>query len=338
MPIPSPSGWRRSEKAEGSDTPSVLTVIDDGIPVPQKTTARKPSSKRATVTQIHPTALIDPAAQIGQDVTIGPFCIVEAGTVIGDGCRLEARVSIKSRTTLGKNNEIGEGSVLGGRAQHMAVMEPGGTLVVGDNNRIRENCTLHRGFDNHATTIVGDGNLIMVGAHIAHDCRVGNNTIIVNNALLAGHVTVEDRAYISGGVAVHQFCRIGKLAMVGGLAKVVQDVPPYVMVEGGGLTEIVGLNRVGLRRSGVKPEEMNVLKAAYRVIYRQGLRWSEVLEELKNNFSVGPAAAFYEFLKGGKRGFVQERRISRKATLKIAAGTSAAADEVEESSANREAA
>ncbi len=268
---------------------------------------------------IHPLALVDPAAEIGRDVTIGPFCIVEAGAVIGDGCTLAPRVVIKSRTTLGANNEIGEGTVLGGKAQHVVESQPGGSLVIGDGNRIRENATIHRAHASDATTIVGNHNYIMVSAHIGHDCRIGNHTIIVNNAMVGGHVHIHDRAYLSGGAAVHQFCRVGQFAMVGGLARVVQDVPPYVMVSGGGETEVVGLNRVGLRRNGYSPADMVQLKAAYRVIYRQGLRWCEVLEALARDFSTGPAALFLEFLQTGKRGFIQERRISRKATLKIAA-------------------
>ncbi|MCU0876371.1 MAG: acyl-ACP--UDP-N-acetylglucosamine O-acyltransferase [Pirellulaceae bacterium] len=275
---------------------------------------------------IHPSAFVDPQAVLGDDVVVGPQCIVEAGAVLGAGCRLEARAIVKSRTTLGENNEIGEGSVIGGRAQHVHVHDPGGTLVIGSGNRIRENVTIHRGWANDATTTIGDNCMIMVGAHVGHDCRVGNSAILVNNSMLGGHVHVEDRAYISGGVAVHQFCRVGSLAMVGGLARIVQDVPPFVMVEGG-IAQIVGLNKVGLRRNGYTPEEILQLKEAYRIIYRQGLRWTEVLAILKAKFPTGPAAAFHEFLKLGKRGFVQERRISRKATLKIVDPASEERDE-----------
>jgi UDP-N-acetylglucosamine acyltransferase len=271
------------------------------------------------VALIHPTAIVDPRAEIGSHVTIGPLCIVEAGAVIGDGCKLEARSVVKGRTTLGEHNEVGEGAVLGGRGQHVQVQDPGGTLTIGNGNRIRENATIHRGWSNDATTTIGDHCYIMVSAHIGHDCRVGNHCILVNNSMLGGHVHMDDRAYVSGGVAVHQFCRIGRLAMVGGLAKIVQDVPPFVMVEGAGTSEVVGLNKVGLRRNGYKPEEIHQLKEAYRVIYRQGLRWKEVLDILARDFSTGPAVAFHDFLKSGKRGFVQERRISRKATLKIVA-------------------
>ncbi len=266
--------------------------------------------------QIHATALVDPRAELGRDVVVGPWCIVEAGAILGDGCRLGARSIVKSRSTLGCDNEIGEGAVIGGVAQHLHVHEPGGTLTIGSHNRIRENVTIHRGWNNDAATIIGDNNMLMVGAHVAHDCRVGNHCILVNHVLLGGHVQVDDRAYIGGAVAVHQFCRIGRLAMVGGMSRVTQDVPPFVMVEGG-VSLVVGLNKVGLRRNGYTTDQILQLKHAYRVIYREGRRWSEVLEILKAEFSTGPAVAFHDFFKAGKRGFIQERRISRKATLKL---------------------
>lgn len=268
------------------------------------------------VAQIHPTAVVDSRAELGNDVVVGPFCVVEAGVVLGDRCRLEARAMIKSRSTLGPDNEIGEGAVIGGKAQHLQEQNPGGILTIGQGNRIRENVTIHRGWNNDAPTTIGDHNMFMVGSHVGHDCRVGNHCILVNHVLLGGHVQVDDRAYVGGAAAVHQFCRIGRLAMIGGLARVVQDVPPFVMVDGN-ITQIVGLNKVGLRRNGYSPGQVLELKEAYRVIYRDGLRWTEVLETLKNDFQSGPAAAFYEFLKTGKRGFIQERRISRRATLKL---------------------
>jgi UDP-N-acetylglucosamine acyltransferase len=281
------------------------------------------------VAQIHPSAVVDPAAELGANVSIGPFCVVEPGAVIGDNCRLEARAVVKSRTTLGAGNEIGEGTVIGGFAQHAQLQHPGGTLKIGCGNRIRENVTMHRGWANDATTTIGDNNLFMVGSHVGHDCKVGNNCIVVNHVLLGGHVTVEDRAYLGGASAVHQFCRVGRLAMIGGLSKITQDVPPFVLVDD---TQVVGLNKIGLRRNGYTPAEVLQLKEAYGVIYRQGLRWNEVLAILNERFTTGPAALFHEFLKQGKRGFVQERRISPKATLKI---VDPAHDDLEESATRK---
>ena len=265
---------------------------------------------------IHSHALVSPQASIGRDVTIGPFSIIEANAVVGDGCVIESGVVIKEGAKLGKNNRIFEGSVIGSVPQHIRPPQHLGGLEIGANNTIRENVTIHRALHQGGMTTIGDNNLVMVGTHLAHDCKVGNNTIFANNVLLAGHVTVSDRAYVSGSVGVHQFCRVGTLAMVGGHARVVQDVPPYVTVDGAsGL--IVGLNLVGLRRNGFTSEEISELKAAYRVIYRSGLMWTEVLVELKKQFADGPAAMFHEFLSQGTRGFVQERRMPPTATLKL---------------------
>lgn len=264
------------------------------------------------MTQIHHTAAVDPSAQLGRNVVVGPFCLVEAGVIVGDDCKLEARAIVKSRTTLGCNNQIGEGAIIGGTAQHLQVHEPGGMLTIGDHNRIRENVTIHRGWANDATTVVKDGNLLMVSSHVGHDCQVGSHCILVNHVLLGGFVQINDRAYLGGASAVVQHCRIGRLAMIGAMTKITQDVPPYVTVVD---AQVVGLNRVGLRRNGISAQDMLQLKAAYRIIYRQGLRWAEVLAILKSDFSSGPAAEFNDFLSTGRRGFVQERQVPRKAAL-----------------------
>jgi UDP-N-acetylglucosamine acyltransferase len=152
--------------------------------------------------------------------------------------------------------------------------------------------------------------------HVAHDCRVGNNTIFANNAMLAGHVTVGDRAYLSGAVAVHQFCRIGSLAMVGGQSHVTKDVPPYVTVDG--LSSfVVGLNQIGLRRAGFSLEDIRRLKEAYRVIYRSRLTWNEILGRLQKEFCQGPPAQFHQFLSTTTRGILSERRLPPGATIKL---------------------
>ena len=265
---------------------------------------------------IHPSAVVSPTAEIGPGVRIGPFCVVESGVTIGEGCILESNVVVKRGTTLGAGNRIFEGAVLGGPPQHLHMPENPGRVIVGSGNTIRENVTVHRALAaDHATTI-GDNNLLMANAHIAHDCCVGNNTIITNNAMLGGHVTVEDRAYLSGAVGVHQYCRIGSLAMVGGQAHINKDVPPFVTIDGVS-SFVVGLNQIGLRRAGFDLEAIRQLKAAYRVIYRSGLPWAEVLRQLKAEFSEGPAADFYAFLSTTTRGIVQERRSPPGATIKI---------------------
>ncbi len=265
---------------------------------------------------IHPLAIVSPDATLGSGTTVGPFCVIEPDVVLGANCMLASRAVVKSGTILGDNNTLHEGAVIGGFGQHVRMPEKMGRLVVGSHNTFRENVTVHRALHEGHVTTIGDSNLLMVGAHIAHDCTIGSHVIFANNALLGGFVTVADRAFVSGAVAVHQFCRIGRMAMVGGCARVVQDIPPYVMVDGhSGL--IVGLNLVGLRRNGYTQQEVADLKAAYRTIYRSGLDWKGVLAALESDFRSGPAADYLPFLSQGTRGFVQERRVPPTATLKL---------------------
>lgn len=267
-------------------------------------------------TSIHPTAIVSPRAELGKNVQIGPFCIVEDGAVLGDDCTLAAHVVVKSGSTLGRNNQISENAVIGGKPQHAKLGAQYGRVRIGNDNQIREHATIHAAFKPDQETIVGDGNLIMVNVHLAHDVVIGNHVVLVNNVMIAGHVLIEDRAYLGGAVGVHQFCRIGRLAMVGGQAHVAQDVPPYVTVDGS-TTRVVGLNRVGLRRNGFGDDDMLQLKAAYRLIYRSGLRWTEVMAALAEQFPTGPASSFLPFLACGKRGFIHERRTPRSATLRL---------------------
>jgi UDP-N-acetylglucosamine acyltransferase len=265
---------------------------------------------------IHPTAVVSPSAQIGPNVEIGPFCIIESDVTIGSGCTIEGRATIKEKTILGDNNHVAEGAILGGLPQHIHAPENPGRVVIGSNNMIRENVTIHRALLTDHDTIIGDHCLLMVNIHVAHDCHLGNYVIVTNNAMLAGHVHVADRAYVSGAAGIHQFCRVGTLAMVGGQAHLVQDVPPYVTVDG--LSSlVVGLNKIGLRRAGYKQDAIQEIMAAYRVIYRSGLRWVEILEQLRTKFPTGPAAEFYEFLSTTARGIVSERRAPPGATIKL---------------------
>jgi UDP-N-acetylglucosamine acyltransferase len=270
----------------------------------------------ATVTNIHPLAIVSPGAVLGKNVSIGPFSIIEAGALVADDCRLASRVVVKSGTRLGRGNEIGEGAVLGGKPQHVRAGTEHGGLTIGEGNVIRENATLHRALKPGNDTRVGDGNLIMVNAHVAHDCVVGDYTIMANNVMLAGHVTIGQRAYLSGAVGVHQFCRIGAYAMVGGQAHITRDVPPFVTVDGQA-SQVVGLNLIGLKRHGFSAEQIFELKAAYRVIYKSDSNWNQMLGELQTQFAAGPAADFAPFLAACQRGIVQERRGARGVKLKV---------------------
>ncbi len=265
---------------------------------------------------IHPLAVVSPHAELGSNVRIGPFCVVEAGVVLGDGCHLAGRVTVKSGTVLGRDNLVLEGTVIGGMPQHIHMPEHPGTTEIGDSNVFRENVTVHRALAAGHVTRIGSHCLFMVNAHAAHDCKVQDNVVLTNGSMLGGHVEVGQRAYLGGGTAVHQFCRIGRMSMIGGMARIVQDVPPFVMLDGD-TAQVVGLNKVGLRRAGLSQNELMDLKAAYRVIYRSGLMWQEILDTLRLEFPVGPASEFAEFFSGGKRGFVHERRTPPGAIVRL---------------------
>ena len=223
--------------------------------------------------RVHPTAYVDPQADLGCDVEIGPFSVVDAGARVGDRCRLSSHVAVKAGTTLGDDNDVSDGAILGGKPQHLARDLKIGLLEIGNGNIIRENVTIHRAMTEGQSTVVGNQTLVMVNAHIAHDCQIDDHAVITNNVMMAGHVQVGEYAYLSGAVGIHQFCRVGAHAMVGGQAHVKKDIPPFVTVDGM-TTRVVGLNTIGLRRRGFTKDDINQLKAAYRIIYRNGLTWT----------------------------------------------------------------
>jgi len=266
--------------------------------------------------KIHPSAIVSPEAQIDETAEIGPFCIIESGVEIAAGCRLLAQVKVHSGTTIGRETTVFEGAVLGGMPQHTRVSENLGKLVIGERNMLREQVTIHSSMNSDQATVIGDDCMLMVGSHIAHDCRLGNRVILTNGVMVGGHVEIGDRAYLGGNAAVHQFCRIGSLAMVGGCSKLVQDVPPYLLTDGASAM-IVGLNTIGLRRAGFSRDQIKQLKAAYRTIYRQGLPFDEMVATLEDQFTSHPATDLASFFRGGTRGFVQERRSPPRAAIRI---------------------
>ena len=265
---------------------------------------------------IHPLANVSPEARLGVGVSIGAFASVEADVELGDHCVVASGAVVKSGVKAGAHNEFCEHAVIGGAPQHVGRPQHIGRVVIGEGNVFREYVTIHRALKPETATTVGNGNYVMASVHFGHDCTVGNTAIFANGALLGGHVSVSDRAFVSGAVAVHQFCRVGRLAMVGGHARVVQDVPPFMLLDGQSGC-IVGLNIVGLRRSGHTAEDIASLKAAYRLIYRRGLPWKDVLEALRTEFTHGPVTQLLEFLSTGTRGFAQERRAPPAATLRL---------------------
>ena len=267
---------------------------------------------------IHPLALVSPESELGTGVTVAAFATIEAGVTIGENCSVGSGSVIKTGVTIGDHNEICEHAVIGGQPQHTARPETVGRIVIGNHNVFREGVSIHRALKPDGQTTVGDHNYLMAGAHLGHDTHLGNNCVFANNSLAGGHVVIEDHAFVSGAVAIHQFCRVGQFSMIGGHARVVQDVPPFMLIDGQS-GSIVGLNTIGLRRAGYPADELTELKAAYRAIYRRGLSWTEVLETLKTEFTTGLASHLHTFLAQGRRGFVQERRSppSSTSTLRL---------------------
>ena len=254
---------------------------------------------------IAPTARIHPDAVIGPGVLIGEYCVIEQDVVIGAGCRLEPYVYIKRWTTMGEQNEISAGTALGTDPFDKAFTGERSYLRIGNRNKIREHYTISRGTAPESVTILGDDNYIMSSGHVAHNCVVGNNVVIASCALVAGYVEVEDQAFISGGVVIHQYSKIGRLAMLGGNTRVNSDVPPYFMYSDFNVAA-KGLNLVGLKRAGFTASEMSALKNAYKILYRSGLKLQEALTRIETEIGGEHAKHLVEFIRSSKRGICRE--------------------------------
>ncbi len=256
--------------------------------------------------QIAPTARVHPDAVIGPGVIIGEFAIIEQDVAIGAGTKLEPYVWVKRWTTLGERNEISAGTVLGSDPLDKNFTGERSYLRIGNDNVIREHYTISRGTKPESDTVIGDGNYIMTSGHIAHNCRIGNRTVIASCALIAGYADVEDQAFISGGVVVHQYSKIGRLAMVGGNTRVNKDVPPFLLCSGFDVTP-VGLNLVGLRRAGFAASDIRVLKSAYRILYRSGLKLADALNKIEAEIATEHTRHLVAFIRSSKRGICREK-------------------------------
>jgi len=262
--------------------------------------------------EIHPTAVIDSAAKIGKNVKIGPYCCIGANVEIGDGVELKAHVVIDGQTSIGADSKFFPFASIGLPPQDLKYCGEKSTLTIGERNIIREYVTMNPGTEGGGLeTRVGDDNLFMVGAHVAHDCIVGNNVIMANNATLAGHVMVDDYAIIGGLAAVHQFCRIGRHAMIGGMSGVENDIIPYASVLGG-RAWLSGLNLVGLKRRGFSKDEIKSLRVAYRQLFAEEGLLSERIEDVAGQFSeVEAIMEIVEFMRAeSQRGLTQPRSVN----------------------------
>jgi UDP-N-acetylglucosamine acyltransferase len=257
------------------------------------------------MSNIAPTARVHPEAQIGPRTRIGEFCVIEQDVIIGADCLIEPYVFIKRWTTLGDRNEISAGTVLGTDPLDRNFKGDRSYLRIGNGNKIREHYTISRGTKPESATSIGDGNYIMTSGHVAHNCTIGNNTVIASCALVAGYVEVEDQAFISGGVVVHQFSKIGRLAMIGGNTRVNLDVPPFFMYSGFNV-EPSGLNLVGLKRAGFTLPQLSNLKKAYQILYRSGLKMEESLKRIENEVPDENTSHLVTFIRQSKRGICRE--------------------------------
>lgn len=253
-------------------------------------------------TRIHPTALVDRTAELADDVEVGPWALVGPHCVVGAGSALAARSVLESHVRLGRNVRIGVGTVLGGLPQDLKFKGEETWVEIGDGTTIREYSTINRGTAESFKTSVGKNCFLMSYVHLAHDCHVGDGVIISNATQLAGHVTVEDHAGISGVCAVHQFTRIGQHSYIGGHSRVPKDVPPFVKAVGNPI-QLYGLNSVGLQRRGFAAETLAELKKAYRLFFRSELNLSQALARARTELRQTPeVAAMIAFLEASERG------------------------------------
>jgi len=258
--------------------------------------------------QIHPTAIISKKARLADDIQVGPYTIIGDNVVVGRAAKLGAYCIIEGNTTIGKSCEIFTGTVIGSRPQDLKYKGEKNFLSIGDNNIIREYCTFNPGTGEGGKTVIGNSNLFMAYSHIAHDCIVGNNCVIANNGTLAGHVTIEDQAIVGGLVAIHQFVRMGKLSIVGGCSKVVQDIPPFSTCDGHP-ARIYGLNLIGLRRNGIPKDSIEQLNHAFKILFNSGLVMKHALEKIEKEIRpCNEVSYLINFIKNSQRGLVRSCR------------------------------
>jgi UDP-N-acetylglucosamine acyltransferase len=250
--------------------------------------------------KIHPTALVDPAAKLGTDVEIGPFSIIGPQAVIEERTIVQSHVVIEGEVAVGASNFIGHGAIIGAPPQDVSFSPERKTRVeIGNDNIIREYCTIHRGSPEGSVTKIGDKNFLMAGAHIGHNCVIGNNVVIANNCLLAGHVRVDDGAFLGGGSMFHQHMHIGRLVMVQGSSAFGKDLPPFVIAAE--RNSVFGLNVVGLRRAGFSAKDRDEIKAAFKLIYLSGLNITQALEKALTMNCGAPAREFLDFVANAKK-------------------------------------
>jgi UDP-N-acetylglucosamine acyltransferase len=256
--------------------------------------------------EIHPTAVVSLRADLASDVRVGAYAVVEEDVRVGAGCEIGAHAVVKRFTTMGERNRVYEHATVGGEPQDVKFKGEPSRLSIGDDNLIREYATLHRASGEGEATRVGSRNFLMVGTHVAHNCEVGDDNVLANGVALAGHIVVEDHVFFSSNVGAHQFVRFGRYAMVGGKSKIVQDVLPFLTTDGNP-ARVRGLNTIGLRRGGFRPEARAALKRAYQVLFRARLPLSSALAALEE-VDDEHVSHLVAFIRASRRGFTREER------------------------------
>lgn len=251
--------------------------------------------------RVHPTAVISRGAQLGERVEIGPLCVVEGPVTLGDDCALRPGAVLIGPLTMGKGNTVYSGAVLGECPQHLKYNNEPTTLEIGDHNLFREHVTIHRGTTHSMKTVIGSHNFFMANSHVAHDCVIGNRCVLANGALVAGHCLLEDGVILSGNTAVHQFVRMGRLSLMSGVSATSKDVPPFVIQQGH--DTVGGLNIVGMRRAGMSHAQINAAKAAFKILFREGLVFPAALAKMEKELGqIDVVQEMLTFLRGCTKG------------------------------------
>jgi UDP-N-acetylglucosamine acyltransferase len=256
---------------------------------------------------IHPTAIIDSKAEISEGVEIGPYSVIEKNVLIGEGTKIGPHVVIREGTYIGKQCQISQFASIGEAPQSVGYKGEKTSLQIGDHNIIREFVTLHRGtIKGGGKTVIGNENFLMAYSHVAHDCQIGNQVVMANGATLAGHILIEDFAIIGGLSAIHQFCRVGTYAIIGGITGVLLDIPPYTKAQGD-RAKLFGLNTIGLKRANFSEETLKALKKAYRIIFRSSLTLEKAMKRVvEDEISQTPEVQhFLQFIQCSKRGITR---------------------------------
>jgi UDP-N-acetylglucosamine acyltransferase len=256
---------------------------------------------RAGSARIHPTAVVSPEAVLGDNVEIGAFSLIEGEVTLGEDCVIRPGAFLYGPLKMGRGNTVHSGAVLGDAPQHLKYKGERTSVEIGDHNIFRENVTVHRGTTHSFKTTIGNNNFLMVGAHVAHDCIVGNRCILTNGSMLAGHCVLEDNVIISGNSAVHQFVRVGRLALLSGLSGSTKDIPPFIIQQGIDTTS--GVNVIGMRRAGHSNEQINAVRDAFRILYREGLPLPAALAKLEHRLGNSDVVReMIRFLQGAHKG------------------------------------